>query len=455
MTSSSTRGTRRLGAILREKGFLSGSQLSDALRVQRDTGERLGDVAVRMGLIGEPQLAEALKEQGHVRPREADGAPINEVDRLIAEAVKAGASDIHLDPIPEGLAVRHRIDGVLERVALVPKAMQGAVISRLKVMAGMDIAIKRRPQDGGFGVLRGKATLALRVSTLPLESGEKAVLRILDPSRLPNNLTGVGLLPGDLTRVRALLKGAHGALLVVGPTGSGKSSTLFGALGEMDRDALNILTLEDPVEARIDGVNQVQVSPRAGLTFPAALRASLRQDPDVIMVGEIRDAETAEIAMAAAVTGHLVLSSLHSTDAPSAVVRLLQMGVPPYLVAGGLSGVLAQRLVRRPCRACPEGRRGCPQCRDGYKGRVGVFEVLAVDDAIREEIMMNRGLASLRRHLMARGHRAMTEDAKQKVLMGWTTETEMQRIMGLPMEGVHGPCTETKAMGGLVHAKAP
>jgi type II secretory ATPase GspE/PulE/Tfp pilus assembly ATPase PilB-like protein len=352
------------------------------------------------------------------------------MDRLLADAVRAGASDLHLDPTPEGLAVRYRVDGILERVALVPDSLRAALVSRVKVMAGMDIAIKRRPQDGGFGVRRGAITLAIRVSTLPVEGGEKTVLRILDPSRLPTTLDAVGLLPGDLARVRDLVEGAHGAVLVVGPTGSGKSSTLFGALAEMDRETRNVVTLEDPIETRVAGVNQVQVSPRAGLTFPAALRAVLRQDPDVIMVGEIRDAETAEIAMASAMTGHLVLSSLHSTDAPSAVVRLLQMGVAPYLVAGGLRGVIAQRLVRRSCPHCRAIGRGCRHCKDGYRGRVGIFEVLALDDVLREEITRNRGLATMQRLLVERGCSTMAADARQKITLGWTTETEVVRMIG-------------------------
>jgi type II secretory ATPase GspE/PulE/Tfp pilus assembly ATPase PilB-like protein len=362
--------------------------------------------------------------------REIRGDPVAEMDRLLTEAVRAGASDLHLDPFSGGIAVRHRIDGLLEPVAMVPESMRAALISRVKVMAGMDIAVKRRPQDGGFGIRKGSLTLAVRVSTLPVEGGEKTVLRILDPSRLPRTLEAVGLLPEDLARVRGLVGGAHGAVLVVGPTGSGKSSTLFGTLAEMDRQTRNIVTLEDPIETRVEGVNQVQVSPRAGLTFPAALRAVLRQDPDVIMVGEIRDTETAEIAMASAMTGHLVLSSLHSTDAPSAVVRLLQMGVAPYLVAGGLRAVIAQRLVRRCCNACGGPGGGCAECRSGYRGRLGVFEILEIDDVLKEEIVLNRGLSSMRRHLQERGHATLEADARTKIARGWTTHEEVTRVVG-------------------------
>jgi len=386
------------------------------------------------------QLRHAFRQQEPAAEPPNAREPVVWIDRILAEAIRAGASDIHLDPTSDGLLVRQRLDGILHRMEVVPEALRHAFLSRIKVMAGMDIAVRRRPQDGGFAVRRGSATLGIRVSTLPLEGGEKAVLRILDATRLPATLDGLGLLPGDLEQVRQLLAQEQGALLVVGPTGSGKSSTLFGALGEMDRVALNIITLEDPVENRIPGVNQVQVSPRAGLTFPSALRSVLRQDPDVIMVGEIRDAETAEIAMAAAVTGHLMLSSLHSPDAPGALVRLIQMGVPAYLVAGGVKGIVAQRLVRRACDACEGSLSGCPRCRSGYTGRIGIFEVLAMDDGLREAIMRHEGIASLRRHLIAHGYRPMAEDARRKVALGWTTEEEVARILAPGTSTRPGPC---------------
>jgi len=389
------------------------------------SARRLSAILREQGVVSRPPF----RQQETQPPMRRSTEPTAWVDYVLANAIRTGASDLHLDPIPEGLLVRQRVDGILRRMDVVPEPLRQAFLSRIKVMAGMDIAIRRRPQDGGFAVRRGDATLGVRVSTLPLDGGEKAVLRILDGTRLPTTLEGVGLLPHDLTRVRGLMSRGQGALLVVGPTGSGKSSTLFGAIGEMDHVALNIITLEDPVENRIAGVNQVQVSPRAGLTFPSALRSVLRQDPDVIMVGEIRDTETAEIAMAAAVTGHLVLSSLHSADAPGAMIRLLQMGVPAYLVAGGLNGIIAQRLVRRRCDRCTSEAPGCAHCQDGYRGRVGVFEILTVDDGLREEIMKQQGLASLRRYLLAHGYQPMAEDARRKITMGWTTEEEVERIL--------------------------
>ena len=258
----------------------------------------------------EPPGSEDLR----VLERAASAAPIvRMVDHLLQEAVEAGASDIHLEPDGGRFRVRHRIDGVLRPVTEIPSSAQGAILSRIKIMARMDIAVKRRPQDGGIGLRHGNRNLTLRVSTVPASGGEKAVLRILDPRRAPGGLDRLGLGQVDLTRLRALLKAGQGVLLSAGPTGSGKSSTLYASLREVDRVRQNVVTLEDPIEYRLEGLTQMQVEPRAGLTFPAALRAVLRQDPDVIMVGEIRDRETAEIAMAAAVTGHLVLSTIQST----------------------------------------------------------------------------------------------------------------------------------------------
>jgi type II secretory ATPase GspE/PulE/Tfp pilus assembly ATPase PilB-like protein len=309
------------------------------------------------------------------------------VDHLIDEAVAQGASDIHLGPVAGELRVRMRIDGVLRERHRVGEGAGRAVVSRIKIMAGMDIAIQRRPQDGGLNRNTAEGPLALRVSCLPCEGGEKVVIRILDPRRSPGGLTALGLASDDHRRILGLLERAQGVVLVAGPTGSGKSSTLQAALRELDRSTLNVVTLEDPVEHRVPGVTHVQVHPRSGLTFPTGLRAVLRQDPDVLMIGEIRDRETAEIAMNAAITGHLVLSTIHTTDAPGAIARLRHMGVPAHLVAGGLSGVIAQRLVRRTCTRC-SGRldRECPACIDGLRGRTGIFQVLGIDDRQREAI---------------------------------------------------------------------
>ena len=297
-------------------------------------------------------------------------------------------------------------------------------------MAGMDISVRRRPQDGAIPFDWEDRRLTRRVSTLPVEGGEKGVVRILDPQETRPDLGALGLAANDLQRVRGLMRGNQGVVLAAGPTGSGKSSTLHAALHEVDRDHLNVVTLEDPVEWQLPGASQVQVRPRAGLTFPVALRAVLRQDPDVVMVGEIRDRETAQIAMAAAVTGHLVLSTIHTVDAPGAITRLLNMGVPPYLVAGGLAGVVAQRLVRRVCPAC-RGRSasGCGRCPDGYRGRTGVFQVLVLTDALRDEVVRDAATGRIRRIAAAGGMGTLAEDAHREVAEGVTTPHEVARVL--------------------------
>jgi type IV pilus assembly protein PilB len=362
------------------------------------------------------------------------------VDHILTQAVEQGASDIHIEAHRGEIRIRYRLDGILRRVLKLPAHSHAAVLSRLKIMAGMDISVKRKPQDGGLVFSRAESELSLRVSSLPVKGGEKAVVRILDPSRAPDGLDQVGLSGTDLPRLRSLLNRGQGVILASGPTGSGKSSTLFAALAELEEEGKNLTTLEDPVEYRLAGANQVQVNPRAGLTFPSALRSLLRQDPDVIMVGEIRDRETAEIAMAAAVTGHLVLSSIHTVDAPGAITRLLNMGVPPYLVAGGLAGVVAQRLVRRVCAACG-GRsgRGCGACPDGYRGRTGVFQVLAMTDALRESVARGASVGTLRRLARDGGMGSLREDALRKVAEGITTPHEVARVVRGDTD-THLPC---------------
>jgi type IV pilus assembly protein PilB len=370
------------------------------------------------------------------------------VDLLLRRAVEGGASDLHIEQGPSDVVVRERIDGVLRKVADLPVAARSSLLSRIKVLAGMDISVKRRPQDGGFPFGHGSRTLSVRVSTLPVEEGEKAVLRILDPCSAPANLPDLGFSTEDLARIRRLVGGGRGVVLAAGPTGSGKSSTLFGALGELDLAGLNVVTLEDPIEYRVTGVNQVQVNPRSGLTFPSSLRSVLRQDPDVIMVGEIRDRETAEIAMAAAITGHLVLSTIHTMDAPSGITRLLQMGVPPHLVAGGLSGIVAQRLIRRTCSRCGGDPEGCPACHKGYRGRIGVFQVLIVTEGIREALARGTDIGELRRRAEDGGMGTIVDDARRKVAEGVTTQHEVARVLREdPGEAL--PCR--RCGGGVPH----
>ena len=349
------------------------------------------------------------------------------VDSLLRAAVEAGASDIHVEETGGDVRVRHRVDGILHQVGDLPAAARRAVLSRIKVMAGMDISVKRRAQDGSIDLELGGRRLNLRVSTLPVNGGEKAVIRILDPGAAPPSLGALGLAAQDLTRLRRLLLCGEGVILVAGPTGSGKSTTIFAALSELDRETQNVVTLEDPVEYRLPGANQVQVDRRAGLGFADALRAVLRQDPDVVMIGEIRDRETAEIAMTAAVTGHLVLSTIHTTDAPGAVTRLLNMGVPSFLVGSGLSGVVAQRLVRRVCTECRG--QGCAGCRDGLRGRTGVFQVLTLTDPLRDAIARGEPSALIRQLATEAGMGTLATDARRALAEGLTTPHEITRLL--------------------------
>ena len=420
--------------------------------LQFQTGRRVEPVvatpsAVEVGLLraygGEldalvEQIPGRLLLQGRQRGDEVDSlekaakaAPVVRlVEHVLGRAVEERASDIHIEEWEDGVRVRYRVDGVLRPALDLPQGIREAVISRIKIMGGMDIAVKLRPQDGGFPLRHGDRRLDVRASTLPVSSGEKAVLRLLDPRESPNDLSEVGLAPDELDRLRRLLCSRSGVILAAGPTGSGKSTTLFGALAELDRVRDNIVTLEDPIEYRLPGVNQVQVNPRAGLTFPAVLRSVLRQDPDVVMVGEIRDRETAEIAMAAAITGHLVLSSVHTTDAPGGITRLLNMGVPPFLLAGGLAGIVAQRLVRRVCDVCMGRERDCPRCTDGYRGRTGVFQLLVMTEALRDAVSRGAGTNELRALAEEGGMGSMAGDARRKVAEGWTTPHEISRVLG-------------------------
>jgi type IV pilus assembly protein PilB len=392
-----------------------------------------------------PDKWQSPSREAHSLEEAARSGPVVRlVKHILSRAVEEEASDIHIEGQETEIRVRFRTDGVLRRVLGLPHESQEAVLSRLKIMAGMDISVKRKPQDGGMTLEHGNRELRLRVSTLPVRSGEKAVIRILDPEKAPRSLEALGFSAKDLGRLRGLLGGNQGVILAAGPTGSGKSSTLFAALAEMDRGRRNLVTLEDPVEYRLSGANQVQVNPKAGLTFPAALRSVLRQDPDVIMVGEIRDRETAEIAMAAAVTGHLVLSTIHTVDAPGAITRLLDMGVAPYLLAGGLAGVVAQRLVRRLCPTCRgQGSGTCRECPDGYRGRTGVFQFLAMTDSLREEVAQGASIGHLRRLARDGGMTSLKEDALRKVSEGVTSPHEVARILK-GNSGAYLPCPQCK-----------
>ncbi|MDA0327732.1 MAG: ATPase, T2SS/T4P/T4SS family [Gemmatimonadetes bacterium] len=371
------------------------------------------------------------------------------VDRILRSAVGDGASDIHIEETGDDVRIRLRIDGILRQTLDIPAASRRAVLSRIKVISGMDISVKRRPQDGRLQFEHDGRRLTMRVSTLPVNGGEKAVVRILDSESAPRSLDGLGMSTSDLKQLRRLVARGEGVLLSAGPTGSGKSTTLFAALSEIDRDVENVVTLEDPVEYRLPGASQIQVDRRAGMGFAEALRAVLRQDPDVVMIGEIRDRETAEIAMAAAVTGHLVLSTIHTTDAPGAITRLLHMGVPPFLISGGLAGVVAQRLVRRTCTECRG--RSCTSCIDGLQGRTGVYQVLTISDAIRDEVTAGGSSARLRRLAAEAGMHTLDSDARRAVASGLTTPHEVARLIlaGAPESHPCARCGSGVPLGGL------
>jgi type IV pilus assembly protein PilB len=381
------------------------------------------------------------------------GSPIvNLVNVMLLTAVKDKASDIHIEPDKKGTRIRHRIDGVLRDLMRPPPGMHAAIVSRVKVIGKMDIAEKRLPQEGRVRIVAEGRDIDLRVSSMPTLLGEKLVLRILDKANLRVKLEDLGFAPTALAAVKRMLDRPHGLVLVTGPTGSGKTTTLYSALDLLRSPEMNILTVEDPVEYQLDLVNQIQVAAPIGLTFGRALRSILRQDPDVIMVGEIRDEETARIAVQAALTGHLVLATLHTNDAPATVARLLDMGVEPYLLSGALVGVVAQRLARTLCPACETkyfpaeaeladaelsdkvGRAfkkgaGCPKCHDtGFKGRLGIYEVMEVEGEVRRLIHRSAPTHEIRAALRKGGVMTLREEGVQLALAGTTSLDEVLRV---------------------------
>ncbi len=408
-----------------------------------------------MGGKEEGVSADGVKTEGVEAPSTEEEAPVVRlVGLLISEAVKKRASDIHIEPLEEKLRVRYRIDGVLHEVPGPPKRLQSSVISRLKIMAGIDIAEKRLPQDGRIRIaVRGKE-LDLRTSTLPAIYGESLVLRILDKSCFLMGLQDLGFTPEDESRFEKLIKIPNGILLVTGPTGSGKTTTLYASLNCINKPDRKVITVEDPVEYQITGINQVQVRPQINLTFAASLRSILRQAPDVIMIGEIRDFETAQMAIQASLTGHLVLSTLHTNDAAGAITRLIDMGIKPYLVASAVQASLAQRLVRLICPACkkeykpseeelkavnisPQEARGlkfykgkgCEECvNTGYKGRIAIFELLLMSDKIREMAFEKVASNTIKEKARKLGMVTLREDGIKKVLKGITTISEVMRV---------------------------
>ena len=398
-----------------------------------------------------PEAVDALR-------KEAEGRPIVRLANwLLARAVQDRASDVHLEPQHHELVVRLRVDGLLQEAQRLPKWTQSALVSRIKVLSNLDIAEKRLPQDGRLVIEIQGRRVDMRVSTLPVTNGEKVVIRVVDQARNTLDLDGLGFYPDDHARVKRYCERPQGIILVTGPTGSGKSTLLYAALRYIQHETKNIVTVEDPVEFHLPGINQVQVDEKARKTFATALRAILRQDPDVIMVGEIRDEETAQIAFRASVTGHLVLSTIHTNDAPTAVTRLVDMGLQSFMVASSLLGVVSMRLVRTLCPRCKEpyeasasnldrlgaaGRaegvitlwrgRGCSHCRQtGYSGRTGIFEVLDVDDSIRRQIGAGATDAAIRSAAVEAGMRSIGEDGLKKVMEGRTTLEEVTRVIYL------------------------
>src|SRR5450432_3426115 len=415
------------------------AQISEDLSRDTDLARLLQDIPKAEDLLGST----------------SDAPVIRMINALLLQALRERASDIHFEPYEMRSVVRFRVDGVLRDIIEPPRALHAALVSRLKVMASLDIAEKRLPQDGRIALKLGDKSVDVRVSTLPTGSGERVVLRLLDKDSARLDLTVLGMSDDTLAAIDRLIREPHGIVLVTGPTGSGKTTTLYAAMSRLPRGAMNVMTVEDPIEFALDGVGQTQVNPRIELTFARALRSILRQDPDIIMIGEIRDLETAQIAVQASLTGHLVLATLHTNDAVSAVTRLGDMGVEPYLLASSLLGVLAQRLVRCLCPACrraappTEGEAalvsglglppmerlyrpvGCAQCgTTGYRGRTGVYELVQVDEALRRLIHDRASEPALREVYTRGGGRSLAMDGARWLADGTTSLAELLRVSG-------------------------
>ena len=436
--------------LQRRTGYVIQPALVNEMDIRRVHQQYYGtseDLAELISSIDKKKLrqAENLEEETSV---------IKIVNQIIIQAIQERASDIHFEPEENVLGLRYRIDGMLVRKNPLPKELEGAIISRLKIMAGLDIAEKRLPQDGRILMRVSKREIDFRVSTCPTVHGENVVLRILDKSSLVVGLESLGFSSEDLQRFKDVITTPYGIVLVTGPTGSGKTTTLYSALQSLNKEDVNIMTIEDPVEYQFPHIRQVHVNLKAGLTFAKALRSFLRQDPDIIMVGEIRDMETAEIAVQAALTGHLVLSTLHTNDAPSAFTRLLEMGIEPFMVASSIIGVIAQRLIRRVCDNCKEeytpsaetlklleleGKvsktakfvkaKGCKLCNHtGYKGRIGIFEILKNSPRIQELALHRASSFEIKQVGQEEGMKTLRESAIEKLLRGITTVENILRV---------------------------
>jgi type IV pilus assembly protein PilB len=436
--------------------ILTGFEVRAAVATTYDVASSIS----RLTRLGDSVEASVAAEDDHSRAEilelheSADDAPVVKlVHQLVAQAVEAKASDLHIMPDTEDLRVRFRIDGVLRDVTAVPRRMAAGVISRIKIMAELDIAERRVPQDGRVGLTVDGHHVDLRVVSVPTVRGEGIVMRILDKDAVALDLAQLGMAPGDFARFERAYQQAYGAVLVTGPTGSGKSTTLYAALNEVNSPEKNIITIEDPVEYEISGITQIQVNAKAGLMFDTGLRAIVRADPDIIMVGEIRDRETAKIAIEAALTGHLVLSTLHTNDAATSITRLIEMGIEPFLVASAIDCVVAQRLVRMLCQQCKrrvilpmatlreygyaasfdvEGYEpvGCKHCGgSGYKGRTGIYEVMTISTEIRAMALERRAASEVLEIAVSQGMRRLRDDGLEKVKQGRTSVSEVARVV--------------------------
>jgi general secretion pathway protein E len=432
-----------MGVITEQYGFRA-----SVTKAGRDLGR---------GAIDLSNLEQYVKLKSGNEIETSDAHIVNAVDFLLQHAYDSRASDIHIEPKRESAMIRFRIDGVLHEIQRVPKLVNLAITSRIKTMCRMDIAERRRPQDGRIKTERDGKEVELRVSTLPTAFGEKLVMRIFDPEVLIRDLGGLGFYEDELRTFADWIKRPHGIILVTGPTGSGKTVTLYSALKSLASPEINICTIEDPIEMVWDDFNQTSVMPKIGITFPAALRTILRQDPDIIMVGEIRDEETAQNAVQAALTGHLVFSTLHTNDSATSVTRLIDLGIQPFLISSTLVGTMAQRLMRRICEDCkgnrplsveeagmlnlqaPAGKRiivkegaGCIRCRNtGYFGRTGIFEILPIDNAIRDLIDRSEDFLKIKEMAVKRGMRTLRQSALRKLAEGVTSFEEVVRVTGI------------------------
>ena len=427
------------------------SAINFAYDMSRDSAEQ---VIQDMHEEDREEIISAVEETGDLLDDTSDTPIIKMVNLMLSQAVKARASDIHIEPYRNRIKIRHRVDGILYDMLSPPKHIQATLISRIKIMAKLNIAEKRLPQDGRIEIRIGDKSVDIRVSIIPTAFGERVVLRLLDKTNILLRLSDLGMSEEGLKVFNGLISYAHGIILVTGPTGSGKTTTLYAALSTINNPDINIITIEDPIEYQIEGIGQIQVNPKINLTFANGLRSIVRQDPDVILVGEIRDLETAEIAIQAALTGHLVFSTLHTNDSASAVTRLIDMGIEPFLVTSSVIAILAQRLVRNVCNECkaaytPDEEsmenigitsemftakkiyrgKGCQSCLNtGYRGRTGIFELMILDDTINNLILKTSDSNSIKRKAIEQGMIALRQDGTLKALNGLTTVEEILRV---------------------------